>query len=145
MGKGEQWTVETIKEHFNQRLVDQDKAVQAALAAAEKAVSAALVAAERARDAAEANAEKWREQANVWRGSMNDREKNFASRLEMEAEFKALRAELAGLRDIQSQATGGRTLKVDTRANLAIIVAALSSLVALGGLIYTFGRGLMGR
>lgn len=84
------WSIDTLKQHFDQRLVDQDKAVQAALAAAEKAVSAALVAAERAREAAEANSEKWRQNANEWRAAMQDREARFASRVEIESELRAL-------------------------------------------------------
>jgi len=66
-----------------QRFIAQQKAVQDALQSQEKAVGAALAASEKAVLVAEANANKWRENANEWRGSMNDREKNFASRIEL--------------------------------------------------------------
>ena len=100
------WSIDTLKQHFDQRLVDQDKAVQAALAAAEKAVSAALVAAERAREAAEANSEKWRQNANEWRAAMQDRETRFASRLEIEAELKSMNAKIESLEQHVNQRTG---------------------------------------
>lgn len=42
------WTVDTLRELMEQRFADQEKAVQAALAAAKEAVAAALAAAEKA-------------------------------------------------------------------------------------------------
>jgi len=42
------WTVDTLRELMDQRFADQEKAVQAALAAAKEAVAAALAAAEKA-------------------------------------------------------------------------------------------------
>lgn len=71
MDKG--WTIETLKIHFDQRFIDNDKALQKALDAAEKAVNKA-----------EDNGEKWRANANEWRGAMNDREKAFALRTDIE-------------------------------------------------------------
>lgn len=68
------WTVETLKEHFEGILAEKDKAINIALAAAKEAV---LVA--------ESNAEKWRSNANEWRGAMSDREKTFVSRAEFDA------------------------------------------------------------
>ena len=89
------WTPEIVRDHLlaviaanNQRYEDkftgQDKAVISALTAQKEAVNAALAAAEKAVAVAERNAEEWRKGANEWRGSMTDREKNFASRTEME-------------------------------------------------------------
>src|SRR5678816_4366067 len=88
---GGRWTVETLKEHFEQRFADQKEAVAAALAAAEKAVGKA-----------EANAEKWRENANEWRGSMMDREVKFASKEQIETEFRGIRQELASLKETRA-------------------------------------------
>lgn len=90
------WSTDTLKEHlealveaadvrYEQRFLAQEKAVREALASQEKAVVAALTAAEKAVLVAERNAEEWRKGANEWRGSMNDREKNFASRTELGA------------------------------------------------------------
>jgi hypothetical protein len=71
MGESE-WTIGTLKEHFEDILEEKDKAINIALAAAKEAVQAA-----------EANAEKWRSNANEWRGAMTDREKNFATKDEL--------------------------------------------------------------
>lgn len=68
-----EWTVKTLKYHFDQRFIDNDKALQKALDAAEKAVNKA-----------EDNAEKWRNSANEWRGAMNDREKSFSLKSDVE-------------------------------------------------------------
>jgi hypothetical protein len=59
----------SLKEHMERLREADQKAVSAALAAAEKAVSVA-----------EINAEKWRMNANEWREAMNDRERNFLSK-----------------------------------------------------------------
>lgn len=48
--------------------------------AKERAVAAALAAAEKAVLIAEGNAEKWRTNANEWRASMLDRERQFLSK-----------------------------------------------------------------
>lgn len=66
-----EWTIDTIKEYFEKILAEKDKAINIALSAAKEAVGVA-----------EKNAEKWRDQANEWRGAMNDREKNFMQRSE---------------------------------------------------------------
>lgn len=135
------WTIETLKQHFDQRLVDQDKAVQAALAAAEKAVSAALVAAERAREAAEANGEKWRANANEWRGAMNDREAKFTLKTELEAETKTLQADLRTVKSLHDslkerldKGDGGvevsKTVRDESRANIGIIIAFVALILS---------------
>lgn len=62
-----------LKEYFERILVEKDKAINSALATAKEAV---LVA--------EKNAEKWRDNANEWRGAMTDREKTFATKVDLE-------------------------------------------------------------
>ena len=54
------------KEYFERVLLEKDKAINIALAAAKEAVAVA-----------ENSAEKWRASANEWRGAMNDREVTF--------------------------------------------------------------------
>lgn len=68
-----EWTVENLKEYIEKMMVERDKAINIALAAAKEAVAVA-----------EANADKWRMNANEWRGAMNDREKTFLPRSEFE-------------------------------------------------------------
>ena len=129
------WSIDTLKEHlealilaadtrYEQRFLAQEKAVREALAAQEKAVTAALTAAEKAVAVAERNAEEWRKGANEWRGSMTDREQNFASRPEM-----------ASLKERIDKAEGsGRGMK-DTWgwiiAAIAVIAAVAAVAVAL--------------
>lgn len=143
------WTVETLKEHIeaalaqlrtytDQRFDDQGKAVSAALAAAEKAVVAALASAEKAIDKAEINSEKWRENANEWRGSMDDREVKFATRVEVSAELKALAGKIEGLEKFANQGVGGRGAMDSGRA---WIVAGIS----VAGFILMIAWKLMGR
>jgi len=100
------WTLATLKQHYDQRMLDQDKAVQAALAAAEKAVAAALAAAEKAVEKSETNSEKWRQNANEWRSAMNDREAKFSMKAEVDGEISSIRAELKLLREYQERSTG---------------------------------------
>ena len=59
------------KTYVDQRFLDNQKAVDAALAAAKEAV-----------DKAEAQDVRWREQANEWRGAFSDRERDFLTRRE---------------------------------------------------------------
>jgi len=90
------WTPDIVRDHllaivaandrrYEDKFAASDKAVLAALAAQEKAVNAALAASEKAVAVAERNAEKWRENANEWRGTMNDRETKFAQRGDLDA------------------------------------------------------------
>jgi hypothetical protein len=87
--KGSEWTVGTLKEHYDQRFTAQNQAVNAALTAQKEAVAAALAASEKAVAVAEANAEKWRASANEWRGAMNDRERILMPRSEAEKSLAA--------------------------------------------------------
>jgi hypothetical protein len=96
----------SLREHFDEKFAAADRAVSAALAAQEKATAAAFVASEKAISKADVNAEKWRENANEWRSSMLDRENKFAQRAEMEAELKAIRAEVAMLRESRAAGSG---------------------------------------
>jgi hypothetical protein len=150
------WTVETLKAHYDQRLLDAEKAVNAALASAQSAVSAALAAAEKAVEKAETNAEKWRQNANEWRGSMLDREEKFAPKDQMETELKSIRREIEELRkEVQglreSRASeGGADIRgkavVDTgRANAMLVIAVIGSIVSIGVAVIIVSRFFTGR
>ena len=73
------WTVPTLYEHFTQRFSDSDKAVQAALEAAEKAVIKAEAAADKRFDA-----------TNEFRGQLADQSATFMTKVEADLRFKAL-------------------------------------------------------
>lgn len=136
---------------YQQRFEAQSNAVTAALQAATEATQAALMAvkeqtksafeaSEKAIEKSDANAEKWRANANEWRQAMVDRESRFASRAETETEFRALRTEIAGLkesRDVGSgRGAGVQTVKDDTRNYLMAGVSILFFLLALATFIY---------
>src|SRR5579859_5205347 len=72
------WSLETIFVHFTSLLEAQEKKNQQQFGDADKAVQAALMAAEKAVNKAEINAANWRDNANEWRAAMSDRERNFA-------------------------------------------------------------------
>jgi hypothetical protein len=74
-----------LREYFESRLDESDKRNEQRFLAQEKAVTSALAAAEKAVNVAERNAEQWRAGANEWRGSMTDRERNFASKGDLDA------------------------------------------------------------
>jgi hypothetical protein len=90
------WTIETLLVHFtaqleatnklnDQHFALQQKAVEAALAAAKEAVAAALVAQKNISDLAAEYLRAWQTSANEWRGAMTDREKSFAPIQRLEA------------------------------------------------------------
>lgn len=70
------WTLSTLKQLMDER----DRRYGEVSEAKERAISAALAAAEKAVLVAEGNAEKWRMNANEWRAAMDDRERNFLSK-----------------------------------------------------------------
>lgn len=74
-----EWTVDTLKAHFDQRLADQEKAVDAALAAAKEATQKAESAAERRFDA-----------LNEMRAMVNDQAALYLTRNEYEAKHEGL-------------------------------------------------------
>lgn len=145
------WTVVTLKAYFEQRFADYEKAVSAALAAAEKAVAAALAAAEKAREQAQADSLAWRNNANEWRGAMEDREAKFVSRNDLdsfrnesESDRKAIRVEIQSLRE--SRATGigaeqrGRAVIDTGRSNIALAVSVIAvALLLMAAIVRYFG------
>lgn len=111
------WTSDILKVYFErvvedserfteQRFMDQEKAVAAALAAQEKAVAAALAAAALAVDKAEENAEKWRDAANEWRGAMDDRERDFMRSDQASVEFSNMRTTISELKELRGKGMG---------------------------------------
>lgn len=84
------WTVDTLKEHFESRFTAQEKALDAALAAQEKGTAAALASADRAVVKAETAANDRFNGVNEFRGQLADQVATFPSRSEVDAQFKAL-------------------------------------------------------
>lgn len=117
------WTVDTLKEYFEQRFTDQDKAVQAALLAAKEAVLKAEVA-----------SEKRFESVNEFRQQLSDQTNTFIPRPEYTAQHKALEDKVALLTDIMNQNKGG-----DISMNK--IYAAIGAVGAILGIIVIIANG----
>lgn len=84
------WSVDTLKEHFDQRFRDQEKAVAAAVAASDKATSVAMTAEQRAVAKAEASTEKRFESVNEFRQTLTDQAATFMPRAEANVVNQAL-------------------------------------------------------
>lgn len=89
------WTVDTVKEYFEQRFTDQDRAVQAALQAAKEAVLKA-----------ETSSDKRFDSVNEFRRTLSDQTNTFLSRPEYEAQHKALEDRVTDLSDRMNKADG---------------------------------------
>jgi hypothetical protein len=91
---------------YEQRANLQDKAVAAALSAAQKAVDAALAAQEAAVTKAEKQGELWRASANEWRSAMDDRETRFASAAMLSALEERVRENADRIRTMEARKEG---------------------------------------
>lgn len=89
------WTTDTLKGYVDQRFRDQEKAVDAALAAAEKAVATAN----------SANDKRF-ESVNEFRGQLGDQVTTFMPRKEYDARHETLETRVAELTDRMNRTEG---------------------------------------
>jgi hypothetical protein len=144
------WTVDTLREHvaariedqsafFNQRMDDADRAIQAALHAADKAAVKAEVA-----------SEKRFEGVNEFRSALADQQRTLLTRGEYDAAYGALLERVTVINDriaalelrltsrldrgegADAGAAGQRT---DQRLNMSQVIAAIATLAAVISLI----------
>jgi hypothetical protein len=114
------WTIETIYVHFTALMQEHEKAVKAALAAADTAVNKA-----------EYNSEKWRDSANEWRQAMDDREVKFMPRTEYTSAHQALIDRIGALENRVTKNEGtGQGLK----QGWGYLVAGVGLLLVLLGI-----------
>jgi chromosome segregation ATPase len=99
-----------LKDWFKDALEAQEKKNQQQFADADKAVRAAMAAAEKAVEKAEQNAEKWRSNANEWRSAMSDRERNFAPVQRLDAIDKTNDEQKAETSSLRQSATEARNV-----------------------------------
>jgi hypothetical protein len=125
------WDVEGIKEHFNQRFADQDKAVQAALVAQEKAVSAALAATKEAVIKAETAADKRFESVNEFRAQLTDQTRTFMPRAEMESRSASLGEKLDALDKRLTTTEGRKQGSGDTWKVIAAVIAVSIPIIGI--------------
>lgn len=118
------WTADQVKEYLEALMGERDRAVTAALAAADMATSKA-----------ESNAEKWRDNANEWRGQSADRERSQAEQIAtLVATFlprETFEAWKSNIEKSNSQQAGERAGSRTYRADALAIIAVLISLAVL--------------
>lgn len=89
------WSVDTLKEYFEQRFTDQDKAVQAALLATKEAITKAETAAEKRFDG-----------VNEFRRTLSDQTATFIPRQEYTVQHESLEKLVSDLADRMNRSDG---------------------------------------
>jgi glyoxylate carboligase len=123
------WTVDTLKALMDER----DLRYGQLSDAKEKAITAALAAAEKAVSVAELNSEKWRSNANEWRSAMDDREKKFVIKDNFDTTILNLQRDVKEMKESRDRVEG-KGAGLNAAWNLMIQVFGL--LAALGMGIY---------
>jgi hypothetical protein len=111
------WTVDTLKEHFDAILVEKDKAISAALLAAEKAVTKAETA-----------SDKRFEGVNEFRQALSDQTNTLVPRTEWQS---ARDEQERRLRLVEAAATGVAATRAMLIVLAGLLVAAVGVVVAL--------------
>jgi hypothetical protein len=109
-----EWTVDTLKEHFDAILVEKDKAISAALLAAKEAVTKAETA-----------SDKRFENVNEFRQTLSDQTSTFVPRTEWQS---AKDEQERRLRIVEAAATG-------VAANRALLIVLAGLVVAAVGVV----------
>lgn len=121
------WTVDTLKEFIEQRITDQDKAVQAALIAAKEAVIKAETA-----------TEKRFESVNEFRAQLADQSNTLMPRQEYTVQHKALEDKLS---DLNTRVNVAEAAKKGSEVTIGKIYAAIGVVgVVLGTVVLLANR-----
>jgi hypothetical protein len=118
------WTFETLKEHLQALMAERDQRNQQRFDGQEKAVAAALQAAEKAVQKAETAAEKRFDSVNEFRGQLTDQAATFMPRLEAEQRIGQQAERLAGL-ESRMERQGGRQEGVGRFGGVLVSIASL--------------------
>src|SRR6478752_7363989 len=104
--RANRWTVETLKEYLEALIAAHGMADRDRFDAQEKAVNAALAAAERAVTKAEIAAEKRFDSVNEFRAQLADQARDFMPRKEFEVQLGALSARVDMLTNSEQRSAG---------------------------------------
>lgn len=115
------WTVDTLKAHYDQRFIDQDKAVQAALTAAKEATLKAEDASNKRFDS-----------VNEFRSTLSDQVNTFLPRREYDARHETLEKLVTEISDRINRSEGA---KVGSDITIGKIYAAIGVVGAILGII----------
>lgn len=144
------WTIDTLREHLTQRLIDQGMALNRRMDDADKAINAALVSAEKAVTKAETASEKRFEGVNEFRGVLQDQQRDLLRRSEYNGAHEALVERInavveriaalelrltSRLDTGAGQASGAREVRGEQRLTMSQVIAALAVLVAVATFI----------
>lgn len=123
------WTVDTLKEYLEALRADDQKAVSAALQAAKEAVTKA-----------ENATEKRFESVNEFRQQLADQTNTFISRLEYDAQHKALEDKVSDLTDRMNKNDG---VKQGSDVTIGKIYAAIGVVGAVLGILVLLANGVL--
>lgn len=114
------WAVDTLKEYFERRITDQDKAVQAALIAAKEAVIKAETA-----------TEKRFESVNEFRAQLADQSSTLMPRQEYSVQHKALEDRVTDLNDRMNKNDGAKQGSDITIGKIYAAIAAVGGVIGI--------------
>lgn len=123
-----QWTVDTLKEHLESLLTSWRSYVDQRFNDNDKAVHAALQAAERAATNLASELKQYKAESNEWRGAMNDKDKLLTRTTETER----IEADVKKLQLWEAKLSGMATQADVNRAQLIAVVSAIGALVSIG-------------
>lgn len=110
------WTIETLKEHIDQRFNDNDKAVKTALDATEKAANNLA-----------SELKQYKAESNEWRGAMNDKDKLLTRTTETER----IEADVKKLQLWEAKLSGMATQQDVNRALLVAVISAIGTVLSI--------------
>ena len=136
------WTVDTLKTHFDQRFEAADAATKLALSAAKEAVTAALIAAEKAVDKQEVADEKRFKGQNEFREQLKDQANTLFPRREAELRLDGIQRQVTHhgeqIAEIRTSEATTKEHKSETWAWRApVIVSIVSTIIAIVAMIAT--------
>src|SRR5687767_13157468 len=154
-----QWTLDSLRQHFETLLDERDRRYAEIAEAKEKALAAALAAAKEAVQKAENAAEKRFESVNEFRAQLNDQQRTFIPRSEVEvlnkgfsdrisAEVKGINERVASevnaikdrLAAVESQHSSALDQRAGAQAGWLKAVGVITLVIALMGAILMFTR-----
>ena len=140
------WTVDTLREHLTQRIIDQGLRMDRRMDDADKAIQAALISAEKAVTKAEEATQRRFEGVNEFRAALADQTATFIPRAEFDAAVEAAsaritaNAERLGALELRIQSrldlgegtsSGAAGSRTEQRLNISQVIAALAVAVAI--------------
>lgn len=133
----------TIAAH-DERYDERDERYRERDDANKASVKSALIAAEKAGEKTEQSLKEYKTGANEWRDTVKDLVARMPSKTEVDKDINALVDKINVLRDTvtagRGQREGGKLLKDESRANVALVLAMVGSLVGIIGLIFALRR-----